>query len=69
MVKSFAIILLATFVSAGAALARGGGAESMPGTNFTDMPPYHPVPLCRSKRSCLHPRYHPQNHADFGSRL
>jgi hypothetical protein len=60
LVKIFAIVLLATSVYAGAAGARGGGggAEPMPGTNFTDLPPYHPMPACRTKRSCVYYRYH-----------
>jgi hypothetical protein len=58
MVKSFAIVLLATFVYAGAARAHGGGAEPMPGTNYTDMPPYHPTPPCRAKRSCAYLWHH-----------
>ena len=45
MVKIFATILLATSVYATAACAHGGGAEPMPGTNFTDMPPYHAMPF------------------------
>ena len=42
----------------------GGGAEPMPGTNYTDMPPYHPyyadapsyrpLPTCRTRRSCAY---------------
>jgi hypothetical protein len=61
MVKIFAIVLLATSVYASAACAHGGGAEPMPGTNFTDMPPYHPTSFCRSKRSCVHPRQYPRS--------
>jgi hypothetical protein len=58
LMKIFAIVLLSTSVYAGAASARGGGAETMPGTNYTDLPPYHPMPACRAKRSCVYPRYH-----------
>ena len=50
MMKIFAIVLFSTSVYAGAASARGGGAETMPGTNFTDLPPYHPMPACRRVR-------------------
>ena len=43
MMKIFAVCLFAMFACAGAARAGGGGgAEPMPGTNYTDMPPYHP---------------------------
>ena len=41
MMKIFAVCLFAMFACAGAARA-GGGAEPMPGTNYTDLPPYHP---------------------------
>ena len=60
MMKIFAITLFATSLYAGAASAAGGGggAEPMPGTNYTDMPPYHPMPACRTRRSCVYPRYH-----------
>jgi hypothetical protein len=51
LMKIFAIVLLSTSVYAGAASARGGGAETMPSTNYTDLPPYHPIPACRAKRS------------------
>jgi hypothetical protein len=57
LMKIFAIVLLSTSVYAGAASARGG-AETMPGTNYTDLPPYHPMPACRAKRSCVYSRYH-----------
>jgi hypothetical protein len=41
MFKVVAAVLLATSLSVDAASARGGGgAEPMPGVNFTDMPPY-----------------------------
>ena len=57
MMKIFVVCLFAMFACAGAARAAGGGgggAEPMPGTNYTDMPPYHPLPTCRTKRSCVH---------------
>jgi len=66
MVKIFAAALFATFAWAGAAAA-GGGAEPMPGTNYTDMPPYRPMPVCRTKRSCWHPWRHPQAYDDWSS--
>jgi hypothetical protein len=41
MFKIVAAALLATSLCFGAASARGGGgAEPVPGVNFTDMPPY-----------------------------
>jgi len=49
MLKTFAAVLLATSMAAATASAHGGSAGgslgSMPGTNFSDMPPYltHPV--------------------------
>jgi len=61
MRRIFTVILLSILVYGSAAYAHGGGAESMPHTNFTDLPPYHPAPLCHSKRSCLHPRHHHQS--------
>ena len=61
MIKIFAIALFVTFLNAGAASA-GGGAEPVPGTNYTDMPPYHPMPACRTKRSCVYSRYHQPAH-------
>jgi hypothetical protein len=46
MSKIFAAVLLATSIYAGPVSARGGDpAESMPGTNFTDMPSYQPKPV------------------------
>jgi hypothetical protein len=57
--KISAAILLVICGYAGAANAHsGGGYEPMPGTNYTDMPPYHPMPICRVKRSCLYLRGH-----------
>jgi len=57
MMKIFAVILFAMFAYAGVARA-AGGAEPMPGTNYTDMPPYHPMPPCRAKRSCVYLWHH-----------
>jgi hypothetical protein len=54
MMKIFAVTLFAVFASASAASA-GGGAEPVPLTNYTDLPPYHPMLACRTKRSCAHP--------------
>ena len=55
-----AALLLAGSLYTGKADARGGGpAETMPLTSFTDLPPYRPKPLCRTKRWCSHPRYYP----------
>ena len=59
MMKIFAVTLFAMFAFANAANA-GGGAEPMPLTNYTDMPPYHPMPTCRTKRWCVHSWRHPQ---------
>ncbi len=45
MLKILAAALLATLICVGAADARGAGpAETMPGTNFTDMPSYRAKP-------------------------
>ena len=63
MMKIFAVCLFAMFACAVAARAGGGGgggAEPMPLTNYTDMPPYHPMPICRTKRWCAHSWRHPQ---------
>ena len=68
MLKILAAALLATLICAGAADARGGGpAETMPGTNFTDMPSYRAKPaepLGRIK----HTRKHGQWRQQFSSR-
>ena len=43
MLKIFSAVVLATFIYSGAADAHGGGpVETMPGTNYTDMPDYRP---------------------------
>ena len=69
MMKIFAVSLFAMFACAGAASAGGGGAaEPMPGTNYTDMPPYHPMTACRTKRSCAYPGRHPQVYDYWTSR-
>ena len=61
MLMMFGIVLVAGLLQSGAALAGGGGgAEPMPGTNYTDMPPYHPMPTCRTKRWCVHSWRHPR---------
>src|SRR5580700_1239075 len=55
MLKIFAVSLLAVVACASAASARGGGADTMPGFSYTDLPPYHPQPLfCQTKRWCAH---------------
>ena len=62
MLKIFCVVLLVTATYCTTASAHGGGgAESMPGTNYTDMPAYRPhlvaPPPLRSKsvRSHTHP--------------
>ncbi len=56
MLKIFAAVLLAALAYAGPASAHGGGrAETMPATNFTDMPDYRPKPVppyVRVKQGC-----------------
>jgi len=47
MFRVVAAVLLTTLLCVDPAGARGGGAEPMPGVNFTDMPPY----LSRPPRS------------------
>jgi len=42
MLKICVAALLATLCCTCVASAHGGGAEPMPGTNFTDMPSYSP---------------------------
>jgi hypothetical protein len=58
MLKIFAAALLATSIFAGPAHAHGGGAETMPGTNFTDLPSYHPKPLAWRKIPHKPARWH-----------
>ena len=62
MLKIFGAILLASVIGSAAAYAHGGGpAESMPLTNYTDMPDYRPrplVPCARSKHACSRVRWH-----------
>jgi hypothetical protein len=56
-----AAILLVICAYSGAANAHaggGGGYEPMPGISYTDMPPYHPMPICWVKRSCAYLRGH-----------
>jgi len=63
MLKMLAIVLFAA-AYAGAACARGGGAEPMPQIGYTDLPSYHPGPsyrhikhihCCRRHLSTAHP--------------
>ena len=56
----FAAVLLIGSLYASKAEARGGGAEMMPATSFTDLPPYRPKPLCCTKRSRSYPRHYPR---------
>ena len=56
MSKVCAAVLLAASLYAGAASGAGGGAEPMPGTNYTDMPSYHPC--CRPAARIKHMREH-----------
>jgi hypothetical protein len=61
MLRIFAVVLFMTTAYCGAAYARGGGAESMPMTNFTDLPDYRPkvvAPCQRGKHMCDHARWH-----------
>jgi len=62
MLKICAAALLATSLYAGAASAGGGGAEPMPGTNYTDMPSYHPC--CRPAGRIKHARKHMHRYYD-----
>ena len=43
MPKLFSAALLALCVCTGAAYARGGAADAVPLTNFTDLPDYRPT--------------------------
>jgi len=62
LIVAAAAIVLATAVCSSAANARGGGggAESMPVTNYIDMPSYHPLVRCPGGGKCLgkHARWH-----------
>ena len=62
LLKIFTTVLLATAIYAGPTTAHGGGgAETIPGTNYTDMPSYHPQPVdCLRWASCggKHLRWH-----------
>ncbi len=58
MLKILAAVIFAAWIYAGPASAHGGGpAETMPLTNFTDLPDYRPKPVApcaRSKHACKH---------------
>jgi hypothetical protein len=58
MSKIFAAVLLVASIYANAASARGGGAEPMPGTSFTDMPNYPAAPIGRIKPARQNVRWH-----------
>jgi hypothetical protein len=60
MLKTSIAVMLATFTLVNVSYARGGGAETMPMTSYTDLPPYHPaIPLKCAKSLCgLHARHH-----------
>jgi hypothetical protein len=60
MLRIFAVALVASLTYISAASARGGGGEPMPGTNFTDMPSYHPKPL--ESHKIMHARKHARWH-------
>jgi hypothetical protein len=63
MVKIFAVSLFAIIASVGAASAHGGGAWTMPGVGYTDLPPYHPQPLfCHPAHWCAHIRHQSWTH-------
>ncbi len=61
MLKSFAAVLLATSTFATTSARGGGPAETMPGTNFTDMPSYPAKPV-EPLRRIKHTREHIRNH-------
>ncbi len=63
MLKIFSAVLFVTATYGTAASAHGGGgAESMPGTNYTDMPAYRPhlvaPPSLRGKSVRSHANQH-----------
>jgi len=65
MLKIFCAVVLANSIYGGAANARGGGpAESMPETNFTDLPDYRPKPLA-PHMAIKHPRKPVHSHHDL----
>lgn len=63
MLKVFYAVLLATATYCATAGAHGGGgAESMPGTNYTDMPAYRPHAVAPSSPRGKSPRSHARMH-------
>jgi hypothetical protein len=61
MLRILAIVLFVATAFTSAAYARGGGAEPMPQTNFTDLPDYRPKPVApcqHSKHMCDRARWH-----------
>jgi hypothetical protein len=60
MLRIFAAALVISLAYVSAASARGGGAEPMPGTNFTDLPSYHPKRI--ESHKIKHARKHARSH-------
>jgi hypothetical protein len=59
--KIIAAALALTLLPAGVATAHGGGAAmTMPTVSYSDLPPYHPRPVCGPRHGCGHHRFYPQ---------
>ena len=57
VLKVFTVSLFAIIAGVGVASAHGGGAWTMPGVSYTDLPPYRPQLLfCHTKHWCAHTR-------------